>query len=143
MNTQSSTAPTPTVTDIKISSLDSVHITTSDGVTHDAGSIANAIANKNAPVQQLHDVLTGFHTAAIAAAKQAGSDAATKAMEPAHLFLSSLFAKGVLTPTDIAAGAAAVADANQGSRERKLAKAHKAVAEAAAALAKLQAEPVS
>jgi hypothetical protein len=87
----------------------------------------------------LHAALTAFHAAAVARAAQSGANAATAAMEPGHTTLASLFAEGSLTADDMKAGTAIVADLRKTERERAVAKAQKAAADAQAALAALAA----
>ena len=129
-----------TATSVAVTSISTATITFSDGTKSEySGSLFDIVANREAPPAMVHTALTAFHATAVATATQTGANAATAAMEPGHAKLASLFAKGALAPDDIKAGAAIVADLRKTARERALAKAQKAAADAQAALSALQA----
>ncbi|MGB7195359.1 MAG: hypothetical protein WBD81_18035 [Collimonas pratensis] len=69
---------TPTPSSIQFTSPESVQVTMSDGSILQCGSYTNAVANKNAPVQMLHNALVAFF-AALTAAVTAANAAATAA----------------------------------------------------------------
>jgi hypothetical protein len=119
---------------IYISSLDSIIV---DG--KQCGSITNAIANKNAPPQQLHDALTAWHTAQV---QSAGAMSIAKVQTALDTHSAEL-AAAVATagdPATVLVSVKGLSDAlnTQTSASRKAAHAKK-LAEAQAALAKLQA----
>jgi hypothetical protein len=78
----------PTPASVQITSIESVQVTMSDNSIVQCGSFTNAVANRNAPVQMLHDALAAFfaaQTAAVTAAQTATTtaDAAATAAQAA------------------------------------------------------------